>query len=236
MPYDVVLLSCEGDETYNSQPQVLEAYLNAGGRVFGSHYHYAWFAGSLEDENVPPPPADWGPNLADWGPNLSTQTTGSAAIVQTLTGSTNPFPKGVALDQWLAVVGALGVEGAPAGRIPIFDENQDVGATHKAQAWLFDHGYTDYMSFDTPVDQPNSPDGGPPAYCGRAVFSDIHVSSDSTYTTDTNPPPGGCGIGELSPQEKALEFMLFDLSSCVIPDTVAVQQDAGLPPPPPIVK
>ena len=31
MPYNVVMLSCECDETYNSNPPVLEQYLNAGG-------------------------------------------------------------------------------------------------------------------------------------------------------------------------------------------------------------
>ena len=205
MPYDIVLLSCEGGETYNSKPDVLESYLNAGGRAFGSHFHYAWFAGSLSsDPSVPAPPARLGAGLATWGPTLTTQTTGFAVVDQTLTGSTKPFPKGVALDQWLGIVGALGVESAPAGQIPIFDENGDVGATNKAQAWLTDNGYTDYLSFDTPVNAPIPTDGGAPQYCGRAVFSDLHLNSgDPNFTPqDSNPPPTGCASHPLSPRKR----------------------------------
>ena len=77
-----------------------------------------------------------------------------------------------------------------------------------------------YFSFDTPVDAPAAADGGAPQYCGRAVFSDLHVDGDP-MTLDFPPPPVGCDPGDLSPQEKALEFMVFDLSSCVIPDTIA---------------
>jgi hypothetical protein len=75
-----------------------------------------------------------------------------------------------------------------------------------------------YLSFDTPVNAPPT-DAGTPNYCGRAVFSDLHVSGDPT-TSDSPPPPDGCDSGDLSSQEKALEFMLFDLSSCVVPDTI----------------
>jgi hypothetical protein len=233
MPYDVVLLSCEGGETYNAKPAVLEQYLNAGGRAFGSHYHYAWFAGTLASGNTPAPPSDWGSNLASWGPSLSGSTSGHATITQTLSGSSGKaFPKGQALAKWLAIVGALGIEGAPSGQLPVFDENGDVGAVNKAQDWLDDNGYTDYLSFDTPVNAPVPADGGSPQYCGRAVFSDLHLNSDTNFTPqDTSPPPTGCANHALSPQEKALEFMLFDLSSCVLPDTVAPPVDAGLPPP-----
>ena len=130
------------------------------------------------------------------------------------------------MTQWLKLVGALG----PAGNIGIVGEKQDVGATKEAQAWLVDMGYTDYLSFDTPITAPKQPDGGPPQYCGRAVFSDIHVSS-AALQMDTNPPPSGCVDAEdLSGAGKGpSSFMLFDLSSCVVSDTVNVPVDAGLP-------
>src|SRR5579864_7490286 len=112
MNYDILLLSCEGGETYNANPQALEAYLNAGGRAFGSHFHYSWFAGT----NLPggskqaySPPADWGNNLATWtaGSNgMGNQANGK--IVQTLNGSTAKFPKGVTFFQWLGLNNALG--------------------------------------------------------------------------------------------------------------------------------
>jgi hypothetical protein len=57
------------------------------------------------------------------------------------------------------------------------------------------------------------------------VFTDLHVSltTDPTGTTDNPgyPFPSQCAVRDLTAQEKAIEFMLFDLG-CV--------QDDRLPP------
>jgi hypothetical protein len=242
MPYDITLLSCEGGETYDAKPQNLENYLNAGGRVFASHYHYAWFTNPVESMQSYTPPADWGNNLASWTPGSNTTANGMASgkIVQTLNGSTAPFPKGVAFYKWLGLNGALGVLGAPMGELPInpVRYNSVVGPTNKpSQPWVQDDmsPNTLYFSFDTPVNAPAAPDGGAPQYCGRAVFSDLHVGGE-TMPPDQDPAmsrpspvnAGGCAMADLSPQEKALEFMLFDLSSCVIPDYTPPQTDGGI--------
>ena len=243
MPYDLLLLSCEGGETYNANPPAFEAYLNAGGRAFASHFHYSWFSGPIKSNVTYAAPSDWGSNLATWTFDQSTSTANNASmpgyIDQTLNGQNVPFPKGVAMNQWLTNVGALS-----GGTLPIYQPrlNATVSATDTpSQPWITQGpnagGNTLYFSFDAPVMKaPPPPDSTGPTYCGRAVFSDLHVNGNPTNMDSENnssggaAAPGGCspGAGNLSPQEKALEFMLFDLSSCVIPDTVP-PPDAGVP-------
>jgi hypothetical protein len=229
MPYDITLLSCEGGETYNANPPALEVYLNAGGRVLASHYHYAWFAGPLLSMQTYAAPTHWGSKLATWTDGGSTIVpTGpiGGILDTTLNGRTTPFPKGVAFQQWLTVEqsltdgGVLGIDGVAAGELPIYQPryNAVVGPTDTpSQAWITSDatgmaGQTMLFSFNAPTVAPPAPS------CGRAVFSDIHAEGNPA-TFDMLPTPGGCANVDLSPQEKALEFILFDLSGCVIPDS-----------------
>jgi hypothetical protein len=139
------------------------------------------------------------------------------------------FPKGQALNQWLGNVGALS-----GGELPISQarHNADVDPSHTStQAWIKANGKakpagaTQYLTFNTPLEIK------PEDQCGRVVFSDLHVGAASgDYSGGSRTVPSECATGDLSPQEKALEFMLFDLSSCVTPD------NAPPAPPPAIVK
>jgi hypothetical protein len=202
MKYDITLLSCEGRETQSMNQQALHDYASMGGRVFASHFHYAWFnTGSYGSEN-----------LATW-------TTGSNDLGDIGGTIVTSFPKGQALQQWLMMNNAL-----VNGELPIEEarHNADVTDMHPAsQSWILASpssmapGASQYFSFNTPTDVKIGPDGRD--YCGRVVYSDLHVGAASNDDTDS-PVPASCTNGDLSPQEKALEFMLFDLSACVIPD------------------
>ena len=137
------------------------------------------------------------------------------------------FPGGVAMNTWLSNVGAL-----TGGELPIVDgfHNVDLGATNTlSEAWITAEGGSlapgaiQYFSFGLPA--------GPESTCGHVVYSELHdslgpgVGSDPDYpgATDGGIVPTGCSTHALTPQEKALEFMLFELSSCSIPGTMVPQ-------------
>jgi hypothetical protein len=232
MAYDITLLTCEGHETTSDgngaaltapMLQALYDYAQSGGRVFASHYHYNWFnAGPFGAQNL----ATWqtGGQHYDVDPN--------AVILTTLPGG-QAFPRGVAMNEWMTNVNAL-----TGGELHIVQarHNALVTAANTASLpWIETDtdanppSQTEYFSFDTPFGT------APAEQCGRVVYSDLHVgaaSGDYGGYTDNIPAkaivPTGCGNGDLSPQEKALEFMLFDLSVCVTPPD---QGAGGLPPP-----
>jgi hypothetical protein len=122
--------------------------------------------------------------------------------------------------QWLTGAGALGQDGVPAGQLSIF--NATVGpANAPAQPWVSSNGSAMAFTFNAPV----AADAGPA--CGRAAYTELHVTGNPAANDTTNvrggtAPPGGCSTGKLTPQEAALEFMLFDLAGCVTPDTAPV--------------
>jgi hypothetical protein len=76
------------------------------------------------------------------------------------------------------------------------------------------------ISFNTPVGKPFS------KQCGRAMYSDVHLAG----TSDNSQFPTECAnadpTGLYATNEKAQEFLFFDLSSCV-------QDDATPAVPPP---
>jgi hypothetical protein len=213
MAYDIVLLSCEGGETANPNAQALSDYAGMGGRVFASHYHYAWFLNAPFSND----------NLATW--TRGANDTGTInGVVQTTLPNGAAFPKGVAMQQWLTNVNAL-----TRGVLPIQQSRHNANVTvanTPSTPWIDadqnapSPGATQYFSFDTPINVSSE------QLCGRIVYSDLHVGAASLdYGQQPGaggPPqgsitPGGCANNALSPQEKALEFMVFDLSSCLTP-------------------
>ena len=191
--YDIAMLSCESSEqsvSKNGLRTGLRDYINAGGRVFATHFHYNWFQGDA--------PADLA-SIATFGSNLNAFTD-IVDIDQT-------FPKGVALAEWLEFVDGTN----PLGQFNVVDGRRHTETIHPdARVWVRYENDIEYFHFNAPIGAPEEDQ------CGRMVFSDIHVSTGAG--NPNNPFPSTCTNGPLSEQEKALIFLLFDLSSCITPD------------------
>jgi len=198
--YDVVFLSCEGDQNPDSKPpealQAMHDYTSKGGRVFASHWHNYWLQAG---------PAPWPTTVTfDFKDDLNDID----ADVDT-TGAT-----GHALAEWL-----LNVGGSTAlGKIAITAAQHTVTGVNPALAERLIYKdvtangapSVQYMTFTTPLTVDQS------MRCGKFVFSDIHVSSGDK-SAPNRPFPTGCTSTGLTPQEKTLAFMIFDIASCVGP-------------------
>jgi hypothetical protein len=205
-PYDIVILSCEGGqyETTKTKPDMdaLKAYADLGGRVFMSHWHNIWIGGAFQNGGGNPKPDVWS-SIATWQ-NGNDPGNGTIDLID----ETNN-PKGMSFATWM-----LNVMGSTTrDQIPIQDGTakttcQSVDTT-KAERWTYLNGgqRPQNFQFTTPnevaLDQ----------RCGKVAFSDMHVSGGPDTSKQY---PDSCGSSTmLTPQEKALAFMIFDLSSCV---------------------
>ena len=220
--YDVVMLPCEGTantdsptKTDTGKRNVLD-YTNLGGRVFATHYSYNWVA--------------MAPDLFPSGGSGVISSTVATWRIQGVdpvfpyqeafhVSVDTSFPKGSAFAEWLVNVQAS----QDAGTLTLHETRHNVDSVNSpaAQRWLYGDNtrqsggtpIVTHFTFNTPVSRPAA------EQCGRIVFSSFHVSA-SALTGSTTTFPAACRTGAPSAQEKALIFMLFDLSSCVQRDDI----------------
>jgi hypothetical protein len=186
--YDQILLPCEGqpiDKSATDQ-QNLIAYTGAGGRVFTTHYGYTWLYNDAPFSQT-----------ANWSPSTTAFTTQVGTI-----DTTSSTGKDFAV--WLGDVGAL----SGPDQITLAATRFDVSSVNAPSEQFIASGPQQTLQFDfyTPVGTPMA------QQCGRVIFSDFHVI-DQMITSATF--PGECSMTAMTSQEKALEFMLFNLASCV---------------------
>jgi hypothetical protein len=192
--YDLALLACEGKPIRKDQAiqQNIIDFANKGGRVFDTHYEYTYLYDAAPFSMT-----------ANWNVDQKHPPDPLTGLIDT------SFPKGQSFSQWLQLVGASTIP----GQITINVSRHDLDAVvAPSQRWIYSTGpdTIQHYTFNTPVGT------APEQQCGKVLFSDFHVNDIKSASGSTFPTE--CTPGPLTAQEKVLEFMLFDLSSCVQQD------------------
>jgi hypothetical protein len=235
--YDIVIVSCQGSQeagraVTSADKQGLKAFVDSGGRAFLSHYNYSWLRGGLivDDKDVVPSAEGSAidlqtkytqtpfPPVAVWeDPTALTYAQGGDGTY--LVDTT--FPKGSAMASWLFNIGASTTQGS-IDLVNVKNPATSVVA-NVGERWIYqDTMGTPYISANTPIEEAADPS----MQCGRVVETGIHVATAAGDTI--GPPfPSGCVSAALTKQEEAMEFLFFDLSSCVT-------NQNGAPTPPPL--
>jgi hypothetical protein len=208
--YDVLMLPYEGGNYLRNATQLnnLILFANAGGRVYSSHFSYAWMYQN--------PPFN---AVANWIGSSTTLPDGTATV-------DTSFTEGQTLSQWLFDVGASTTQGQIAISTIKHDFN---GVNPPTQSYLKLNSNNDVMQFvfDTPIPPPSTTVN----QCGRVLFNEYHV--ENPPSTPTNVPfPNECDLSApMTPQEKLLEFSLFELTDDGGQATLApTSQDFGTEP------
>ncbi len=232
----------------NQEKGNLKSYADAGGRLFMTHLNYGWlynyspFSTTAPWNVAQPRPTAVGPTgnqkaltgvidtafpkglaFSQWI-GATTVSIGDSRhdidnVVTADYGASAPWPASYASQRWIYSNSQTSTGGNPA--VP--------------------KGTVQHYTFNTPVGLTAD------KQCGRVAFSDFHVdgffaayNGATACTADANCRSGdkcmvidfdtgqkacvqsftnGCAYGPLSAQEKILEFMIFDASSCISDET-----------------
>jgi len=193
--YDVLMLPCEGGQYTQPAQQLANmlTFANAGGRVYASHFSYVWMYQN--------PPFN---GVANWDVSQAQLPDGTATVDTSFTG-------GQTLAEWLQLVGAS----TTLGQMPISTLRHDLnGVIAPTQSWLaLNAGPADdpnpvmQFVFDTPI----APAGTTVNQCGRVLFNEYHVENPPTSPAGKD-FPAECSTAAMTPQEKLLEYSLFELT------------------------
>jgi hypothetical protein len=207
--YDIVIFACSGNPPTSGKPTAAQQtnvinYANAGGRVFATHYSYGWLYNDQPWEGT----ATWTATASNGGgPSYDSVT---AVVNQT-------FAEGLNFAKWLLNVGAS----TTLGTISLQQARNDFSMVTASEGQLYltavgqqipgvgpSTTFPLQYTFNTPVSVPEA------QQCGRVLYSDFHVDS-SGGGSGTFPGECSSDSGGLTAQEKALEYLIFDLSNCV---------------------
>jgi hypothetical protein len=216
MNYDQMMFPCWGRAASktNDELAALVTYADSGGHFFATHYSYTWLVQNGEFNDV----AAWDPDFnnpgdATWTLNVSTVPPVAPA----------PLYSGI-FYQWLNYVNALsnatgsGIGPPQSPLVAIGEPRHDAdGVASGSLAWISgtdpqkNDSLVEHFTFDTPVHATQQ--------CGHAIFSDFHVTNSNQTNGQTF--PAECDNSAMTAQERVLEYMIFDLASCVTPPTTS---------------